>query len=117
MGLYLITHKKEREIPYFKIGDLEGVIELSLTLEVGTWIYIHASIVAKMKQQYEGEEHSVEVSRQDLSIEIKDDQDLTKFKQELDENVKAIKSVLDDYEKKVLKAREFIDSYILRQDI
>ncbi len=111
MGLGLVIYEKDREIPVFKHGDCEGVIIVHMTLEAGRWVEVNAHIVEKLRQKNEeGEEYSVELSRKDLSVDVKD-QDLTKFKEELSETIEAMKNVLYDYQNRMLKGIEFIDSY------
>ena len=110
MGLEI--YEKEKEIPIFKIGDCEGIVKVYLSLEAGVWTYVNALVVGKIRQQYEEEEHNVELGRKDLSVEIKDQDSLTKFREELDEAIKNMKNVLYDHEDKMIKGKEFIDSYM-----
>ena len=111
MGLGLVVHEREREVPMFKHGDCEGIITVHLMLEVGKWIYMNVSITAKIRQKNEEEELSIELDRKDLSLEVRDQDSLTKYKQELSEAIEAMKNVLYDYQNRMLKGIEFIDSY------
>ena len=114
MGLGLIVHEKEGEIPIFKIGDLQGIVKVYLSLETGKWNYVNASITGKLRQKNdEGEEYSIEISRKDLSIEIRDQDSLAKIKEEVDEAIETMKEALRELENKIIKGKEFIDSYIL----